>query len=166
MSLQPFVQRDEAVCEQRVRLLKGILTDVQTSSQTKYLKVVSAVDHWLEVDSDAKLLEGIPIPTSGPVVVNGKADTNNWAAVSLPRDTPVVAQVEPTANHEGHAEPAAGTVQQTAAAAASTANLDTAAKLKLIEANRKAALDRRDAMKRKAEETAEQFKTFEAQQWL
>jgi hypothetical protein len=160
---QFWVQRDERTCKVRCREIQDVLSSEGPSTK-KFQEIFGLMDKYTDEDSDVTLLNGIQIPASGPVFIPEGHDGSESAAAAEGRSPKSAAGDGDAAAETGVemqppvALPAAGSSSPGSAS-------DLSKTLAVVEAKRKEALKRRDAMREGQKTAAEEHTSPAKEQW-
>ena len=161
---QFWVQRDEGVCRKRCREIQNILAESWPATK-KFRDIFSLMDMYTDDDSDVALLDGVPIPKSGPVCIPAAvmAGASEASLGSFGCKFDQLAPAAPPPLPQTSA-PSTGTAATSSEAPATVAKSSPHAAM--IEQQRQRALERRAQMSTLQPTTGNQMEIFESQQWL
>jgi hypothetical protein len=159
---QFWVQRDERTCKVRCREIQDVLSSEDPSTK-KFQDIFGLMDKYTDEDSDVTLLNGIQIPASGPVFIpEGHVGSQSAAAEGR---SPKSAAGDGDAAAETGVETQPPDALPAAGSSSPGTASDRSKTLAVVEAKRKEALQRRDAMRKGQQSASEEHTSPAKEQW-
>ena len=159
---QFWVQRDERTCKVRCREIQDVLSSSDPSTK-KFQDIFGLMDKYTDEDADVTLLNGIQIPASGPVFIPEGHDGSKSAAAVGRSPKSAAGDGDAAAETVMEMQPPVALPATGSSSPGSVSDLHKT--LAVVEAKRREALKRRDAMRQGQEATFEEQTSPAKEQW-